>query len=136
MQRGLRLINLQWAIEKSPILLLQYWKNEWLGGNIIISYFGGSNNIFADCTYFDTHILFQSFQTNTVKIYFFPLNFFLLFSNIYEKGYWSSSIGLVIFLKYMNKNNIFKIWYFFKIFRKALIRTFHTSFMTFVNSQH
>ena len=26
-------------------------KNEWLDGNIIISYFGGSNNIFADCTY-------------------------------------------------------------------------------------
>ena len=37
------------AIEKSPILLSQYWKNEWLNGNIIISYFGGSNNIFADC---------------------------------------------------------------------------------------
>ena len=24
----------------------QYWKNEWLDGNIFISYFGGSNNIF------------------------------------------------------------------------------------------
>ena len=28
MQRGLRVITLQGAIEKSPILLLQYWKNE------------------------------------------------------------------------------------------------------------
>ena len=28
MQRGLRVINLQRAIEKSPILLSQYWKNE------------------------------------------------------------------------------------------------------------
>ena len=35
------------AIEKSPILLSQYWKNEWLDGNIIILYFGGSNNINA-----------------------------------------------------------------------------------------
>ena len=26
-------------------------KNEWLDGTIIISYFGGSNNIFADCRY-------------------------------------------------------------------------------------
>ena len=29
-----------------------YWKNEWLDGNIIISYFGDSNNIFADCNIF------------------------------------------------------------------------------------
>ena len=50
MQKGLKLISLQGAIEKSPILLLQYWQNEWLNGNIIISYFGGSNNIFANCT--------------------------------------------------------------------------------------
>ena len=37
------------AIEKSPILPSQYWKNEIRDGNIIISYFDGSNNIFADC---------------------------------------------------------------------------------------
>ena len=48
MQKGLRVITLQGAIEKSPILLSQYWENEWLNGNIIISYFGGSNNIFAE----------------------------------------------------------------------------------------
>ena len=48
MQKGLKLITLQGAIEKSPILLSQYCKNECLDGNIIISYFGGSNNIFAD----------------------------------------------------------------------------------------
>ena len=51
MQRGLRVITLQGAIEKSPIFLSQYWKNELLDGTIIISYFGGSNNIFAECTY-------------------------------------------------------------------------------------
>ena len=50
MQIGLRVITLQGAIEKSPILLSQYWKNELLHGNIFISYFYGSNNIFADCT--------------------------------------------------------------------------------------
>ena len=50
MQRWLRVITLQGVIEKSPILLSQYWKNEWLDGIIIISYFGASNNIFADCT--------------------------------------------------------------------------------------
>ena len=37
------------AIEKSQILLSQYWKNEWLDGTIIISNFDGSNNIFANC---------------------------------------------------------------------------------------
>ena len=47
MQRGLRVITLQGEIEKSSILLMQYWKFEWLDGNIIISNFGGSNNIFA-----------------------------------------------------------------------------------------
>ena len=50
MQKGIRVITILGAIEKSPILLSQYWKNELLDGNIIISYFGGSNNIFADCT--------------------------------------------------------------------------------------
>ena len=50
MQRGLRVITLKGAIKKSPILLSQYWKFEWLDGTIIISYFGGSNNIFADYT--------------------------------------------------------------------------------------
>ena len=50
MQEGLKLISLQGSIEKSPILLSQYWKNELLDGSIIITYFGGSNNIFADCT--------------------------------------------------------------------------------------
>ena len=49
MQKGLRVITLQGAIKKIPILLSQYWKNEWLDDTIIISYFGGSNNIFADC---------------------------------------------------------------------------------------
>ena len=49
MQRGLIVITLQGTIEKSTILLSQYWKFEWLDGTIIISYFGGSNNIFADC---------------------------------------------------------------------------------------
>ena len=52
MQKGLKLITLQGAIEKSPILLSQYWKNECLDGNIIISYFGGSNNIFDDCRFY------------------------------------------------------------------------------------
>ena len=47
MQKGLKLITLQGAIEKSSILLSQYWKNYHL-------HFDGSNNIFADCkTKFD-----------------------------------------------------------------------------------
>ena len=51
MQRGLRVITLQGAIKKSPILLSQYWIFKRLDNTIIISYFGGRNNIFADCTY-------------------------------------------------------------------------------------
>ena len=39
MQRGLRVITLQGALEKSPILLSQYWKFEWLDGTIIILLF-------------------------------------------------------------------------------------------------
>jgi hypothetical protein len=50
------------AIEKSPILLLQYWKNEWFDGTIIISYFGGINNIFADCRSQDYLFIFAIFQ--------------------------------------------------------------------------
>ena len=56
-QKGLRVITLQGAIEKSSILLSQYWKNEWLDWTIIISYFGGSNNIFADCTFLQLKFL-------------------------------------------------------------------------------
>ena len=47
------------AIEKSPILLSQYWKNyhfEWLKKTI--SHFDGSNNIFADCTHIFSSIVF------------------------------------------------------------------------------
>ena len=43
MQRGLRVIILQGVI---AIAILE---NEWLNGTIIISNFGSSNNIFADC---------------------------------------------------------------------------------------
>ena len=39
MQIRLRVITLQGAIEK----------NRWLDGTIIISYFGGSKNIFTEC---------------------------------------------------------------------------------------
>ena len=45
------MIALQGEIDKSPILLSQYWKNECLNGTIIIAYFGGINNIFADYTF-------------------------------------------------------------------------------------
>ena len=67
MQRGLKFITLQGAKEKSPILLSQYWKNEWLNGNIIISYLDGSNNIFADCMYITTNIekIWEEYGDNT-----------------------------------------------------------------------
>ena len=45
-----RMITIKGAIEKSPILLLQYWKNKEFHSIIIILYFGGTNNIFADYT--------------------------------------------------------------------------------------
>ena len=51
MQRRLRVITLQGAI-----------KNEWLDGNIIISYFGGRNNIFADCIFLLSLLLSQIFE--------------------------------------------------------------------------
>ena len=46
--RRLRAITLQGALEKSPILLLQHWKNEYIESNIFILHFGGTNNIFAN----------------------------------------------------------------------------------------
>ena len=49
MERGLRVITLRGPIEKSPILLSQYWKI--IGWHHNYSYFGGSNNIFVDCTW-------------------------------------------------------------------------------------
>ena len=39
--------TLQGLIEKSPIFLSQYLKNEWLDGNTIISYLVGSNSIWS-----------------------------------------------------------------------------------------
>ena len=67
-QRGLRVITLQEAIEKSPILLSQYWIFDWFDGTIIISYFGGSNNTFADCTLIS--------PTVSVLLTFYPKAFF------------------------------------------------------------
>ena len=73
MQRGLRVITLHGAIEKSPILLSQYWKNELLDGNIIISYFGGSNSFFDDCTAGSWNLAVQ--QTLNLSRY---LNFYAM----------------------------------------------------------
>ena len=111
------MINLQGAIEKSPTLLSQYWKNEWVDGNIIISYFGGSNNIFADCKWtlhyqgqvdqVDTHCL-QPFccqlchrvhlvqQELTVLILLLPPKYeiIMLPSNYSFFQYCDSNIGL------------------------------------------
>jgi hypothetical protein len=46
------------AIEKSPILLSQYWKiYHFLRVTKIISHFDDSNNIFVDCSFGDDDIL-------------------------------------------------------------------------------
>ena len=50
MQRRLRVLTYKENREKYYIAIA-YWKNEWLDGTIIISYFGGSNNIFAVCMF-------------------------------------------------------------------------------------
>ena len=68
MQRGLRVITLQGGKEKSPILLSQYWKFERLDGTIIISYFSGSNAIFADCTKHYEIFIFQQKVLNLKTI--------------------------------------------------------------------
>ena len=72
MQKGLRVITLQGAIEKSPILLSQYWKNQWFDGNIIISYFDGSNNIVISFSTYKHKYL--DIQTCTIFIQSVPKN--------------------------------------------------------------
>ena len=72
------MVTLEGAIEKSPILLSQYWKNEGLDDTIIISYLVGSNNIFADCNY----RLFQFLDIKSCALnlfVFFVLDFPWLF---------------------------------------------------------
>ena len=84
MQKGLKLISLQGAIEKSPILMNNWI--EWLDGNIIISYFGGSNNIFAECIsgldykYYIKGLIWHLF-TNT-KLEFIHRSFNLIRTNL------------------------------------------------------
>jgi hypothetical protein len=85
MQRGLRLITLLGAIEKSPILLSQYWKNEWFDGNIIISYFGGSNIIFADCM----HKFLNRWYFLTDFLIIIQMNLILYKSNLIFTYLWS-----------------------------------------------
>ena len=43
--------NYRYRLKRELSKKQQYWKNEWLDDTLIISYFGGSNNIFADCIY-------------------------------------------------------------------------------------
>ena len=47
-QIRLRVITLKGALQRSSILLSQYWKHEW-DSSMIILHFGGTNIIFADC---------------------------------------------------------------------------------------
>ena len=70
MQRGLRVITLQGAIEKSSIMLSQNWENELLDGTIILSYFGGSNDIVF---YIHSSHYFPKFENH--------LNLMLYYSN-------------------------------------------------------
>jgi hypothetical protein len=87
--------TLQGAIEKSPILLSQYWKNEWMNGNIIISYFGGSNNICADCrskTSFIPSLFIREYIFFYFNIYFCEYTFgekvgkkYMKFKNMFSK---------------------------------------------------
>ena len=80
MQRVLRVIILQGALKKNPILLSQYWKNEWLNSTITMSYFGGTNNIFTSCINIQTFILSQFWIKCTVSMYTMIIQFlFLLF---------------------------------------------------------
>ena len=51
--RRLKAITLQEAIGK---MRLEYCKNKKFNSTIIISYFGGTNNIFAVCT---IHVIFD-----------------------------------------------------------------------------
>ena len=62
MQIRLRVITLHEATEKSFNIAIRYWKNEWLDTTIIISYFGGINNIFADYIFWSISfkVLFES----------------------------------------------------------------------------
>ena len=68
MQRGLRVITLQGAIEKGPIL-----EKRMIGGQHNYFAFDGSNNIFADCTYFmkqKKHTSVNSFHDkNIIEIF-------------------------------------------------------------------
>ena len=51
--------------KEQQLSLSQYWKFEWLDGTIIISYFGGSNNIFSRYILF--HISADKFENMCVQ---------------------------------------------------------------------
>ena len=76
MQRVLRVITLQGALKKSPILLSQYWKNE-SNSTIIISHFSGTN-IFYSCIFIRTFILSQFWIICTVSMYTMIIQFLSL----------------------------------------------------------
>ena len=66
--KGLRMITLKGAIEKSPILLSQYWKNYYFKRvTKIISHFDGSNNIFVDYSFILICILVYLFYTHCLR---------------------------------------------------------------------
>ena len=84
---------------KSLILLSQYWKNEWLDGTLIISYFSGSNNIFADCNSLITNIKKTTSELGSLKLSDFGASG--TNSNVFQNGYVAAGGG--VFLSWIFK---------------------------------
>ena len=113
------------AIEKSPILLLQYWKNyHFLRVTKVISHFDGSNNIFGDCVFAKVLMVHPKMYNNYCAIKYIIFGAPIIYSLLVIT--YCRTTGHKCHLFILHQNSQSKVYqYLSKVIQKIKLKTIY-----------